>query len=202
MIEQRGPHEAIIASSALKGTPDMLPDRNAEQPTIDPRSENKMGNVMYKKTSPLYLGDSASLDDVEDTAEASELTWEVLRTHFQKAWVTTEEFGGQKVLIHSMQSLMGVQQSHMLREDHKTQGGLGTGDEPLRGTATTISSPALTLSLFHIRTNTSSSQSTNTVDVIALTTRLVKQWDFGVSYSGRRWHRPTVETTSCSRPMV
>jgi hypothetical protein len=201
VIEQRGPHEAIIASSALKGTPDMLPDCNAERPTIDPRSENKMGNVMYKKTSPLYLDDSASLDDVEDTVEASELTWEVLRTHFQKAWVTTEEFGGQEVLIHFMQLLMHGQQSHV-PEDHKAQGGLGTGNGSLRDIATAISSPALIPSLFHIRTNTSSSRFTNTVDLIALTTRLVKQWDFGVSYGGPRWHRPTMETTSCPRPMV
>ena len=95
MITQRGPHETIIASSALKGTPDAIPDPEARGATIDPRSENKMGTVMYKKTSPSLLNSSA--DPIAGhTLEIFEPTWEVLKTHYRRAHVTTTEFGASK----------------------------------------------------------------------------------------------------------
>ena len=158
VIEQRGPHETIIASSAIKGTPDMIPDPKADETTIDPRSENVIGSVMYKKTSPSRLSSFGYLDDAAGHAlGSSELSWEALRTHFKKAKVTTVEVGELASLTRSEWLLMCAQQIYPVR---KYQAVLRIvfhiSKRPLIGTVMIITCLALTASLFLIRINPSS----------------------------------------------
>lgn len=84
MIVQRGPYEALIGSNVPFGTKEHIPGAELTDETRDPRSENKIGAVMYRnvrtrrENAPGYGDDAIRMED-------SAVPWENLKAHFQLA---------------------------------------------------------------------------------------------------------------------
>lgn len=84
-IEQSGPREAIVASSAIWGGLHDIPGKSEADQERDVRSENMLGAVMYRKLPPPRDASplSEGRENAEDKAEAT-ILWENLKTHFRR----------------------------------------------------------------------------------------------------------------------